>query len=96
MAYRSKSYTYSGGDVIFPIPFDYIKENDIYVFINGNPTTDFIIENHQVKLTVVPSVLPATILIKSQTNITSAVTEWQDTSLLDDLNLTLSSTQLLK
>ena len=95
MAYRSKSYTYSGGDVIFPIPFDYIKENDIYVFINGNPTTDFIIENHQVKLTVVPSVLPATILIKSQTNITSAVTEWQDTSLLDDLNLTLSSTQLL-
>lgn len=95
MAYRSKSYTYSGGDVIFPIPFDYIKENDIYVFINGNPTTDFIIENHQVKLTVVPSVLPATILIKSQTNITSAVTEWQDTSLLDDLNLTLSNNQLL-
>ena len=95
MAYRSKSYTYSGGDVIFPIPFDYIKENDIYVFINGKSTTDFIIENHQVKLTVIPSELPATILIKSQTDITSAVTKWQDTSLLDDLNLTLSNNQLL-
>ena len=95
MAYRSKSYTYSGGDAIFPIPFDYIKENDIYVFINNSPTTDFIIENHQVKLTVIPSELPATILIKSQTDITSAVTKWQDTSLLDDLNLTLSNNQLL-
>ena len=95
MTYRSKSYTYSGGDAIFPIPFDYIKENDIHVFINDISTTDFIIENHQVKLTVIPSELPAKILIKSQTDITTAVTQWQNTSLLDDLNLTLSNNQLL-
>ncbi len=95
MTYRSKSYTYSGGDAIFPIPFDYIKENDIHVFINDISTTDFIIENHQVKLTAIPSELPAKILIKSQTDITTAVTQWQNTSLLDDLNLTLSNNQLL-
>ena len=95
MAYRRKSYTYSGGDAIFPIPFDYIDEKNIFVFINEEKTTDFIIENHQVKLTKIPEALPATVLIVSKTNIDTSIVEWQDAAALEEENLMLANDQLL-
>ena len=95
MAYRRKSYTYSGGDAIFPIPFDFIEENDIFVYIDNKPTTDFVIENHQVKLTVIPQELPVTILITSKTDIDDSIIEWQNTASLNEENLTLANNQLL-
>lgn len=95
MPYRRKSYTYSGGDAIFPIPFDFIEENDIFVYIDNEPTTDFIIENHQVKLTAIPQELPVTVLVESKTDIEDSIIEWQNTAFLDEENLILSNNQLL-
>ena len=94
MAYRRKSYTYWDGDAIFPIPFEYLEQDDILVFINDEPTTDFIIENTQVKLNNVPAEVPAIIKIVSATDIDKAIVDWENVSSLDEDNLILSDNQI--
>lgn len=94
MSYRRKSYTYEDGDAIFPIPFDYIEQDDILVFINDEQTTDFVIENTQVKLNNKPIETPAIIKIVSVTDIDKAAVEWENVSSLDEDNLILSDNQI--
>lgn len=94
MAYRRKSYTYWDGDAIFPIPFEYLEQDDILVFINDEPTTDFVIENTQVKLNNVPAEVPAIIKIVSATDIDKAIVDWENVSSLDEDNLILSDNQI--
>ena len=94
MAYRRKSYTYWDGDAIFPIPFEYLEQDDILVFINDEPTTDFVIENTQVKLNNIPTEVPAIIKIVSATDIDKAIVDWENVSSLDEDNLTLSDNQI--
>ena len=94
MAYRRKSYTYWDGDAIFPIPFEYLEQDDILVFINDEPTTDFVIENTQVKLNNIPTEVPAIIKIVSATDIDKAIVDWENVSSLDEDNLILSDNQI--
>lgn len=94
MAYRRKSYTYWDGDAIFPIPFEYLEQDDILVFINDEQTTDFVIENTQVKLNNIPTEVPAIIKIVSATDIDKAIVDWENVSSLDEDNLILSDNQI--
>lgn len=50
MAYSKITYTYSGGAKIFSIPFPYIKDSDIYVFVNNTSITNFTINNKEVTI----------------------------------------------
>lgn len=94
MAYRRKSYTYWDGDAIFPIPFEYLEQDDILVFINDEQTSDFVIENTQVKLNNIPTEVPAIIKIVSATDIDKAIVDWENVSSLDEDNLILSDNQI--
>lgn len=85
------------GDV-YNIPFSYMKESEISVYINDEPITawEFLNES-QIKINEMPSEIPADAIvsIRRTTDITKKVVDYTNQSMLKKENLNLSQNQLL-
>ena len=95
--YYSRIDTTLNGDV-YNIPFSYMKESEISVYINDEPITawEFLNES-QIKINEMPSEIPADAIvsIRRTTDITKKVVDYTNQSMLKKENLNLSQNQLL-
>lgn len=95
--YYSRIDTTLNGDV-YNIPFSYMKESEISVYINDEPITawEFLNES-QIKINEIPSEIPADAIvsIRRTTDITKKVVDYTNQSMLKKENLNLSQNQLL-
>ena len=95
--YYSRIDATLNGDV-YSIPFSYMKENEISVYINDEPITawEFLNES-QIKINEMPSEIPADAIvsIRRTTDITKKVVDYTNQSMLKKENLNLSQDQLL-
>ena len=95
--YYSRIDATLNGDV-YNIPFSYMKESEISVYINDEPITawEFLNES-QIKINEMPSEIPADAIvsIRRTTDITKKVVDYTNQSMLKKENLNLSQNQLL-
>ena len=95
--YYSRIDTTLNGDV-YNIPFSYMKESEISVYINDEPITawEFLNES-QIKINEMPSEIPAgaIVSIRRTTDITKKVVDYTNQSMLNKDNLNLSQDQVL-
>ena len=95
--YYSRIDATLNGDV-YNIPFSYMKESEISVYINDEPITawEFLNES-QIKINEMPSEIPADAIvsIRRTTDITKKVVNYTNQSMLKKENLNLSQNQLL-
>lgn len=94
MKYSEITYTYNGGDTIFGIPFEYIKKDFIFVFVNENLLdNDYEIENQSVILNI--KLEPGTkIKIQRKTDLKELV-DFTSRNNLKSYDLNLAFTQML-
>lgn len=95
--YYSRIDTEFNGDV-YSIPFSYINENEINVYINDELWEDWEFLNaSQIKLLELPSDLPANsiITIQRNTNIEEKVVDFTNNTMLSESALDLSNDQFL-
>lgn len=95
--YYSRIDTTLNGDV-YNIPFSYMKESEISVYINDEPITSWeFLNESQIKINEMPSEIPADAIvsIRRTTDITKKVVDYTNQSMLKKENLNLSQNQLL-
>ena len=95
--YYSRIDTTLNGDV-YNIPFSYMKESEISVYINNEPITAWkFLNESQIKINEMPSEIPADAIvsIRRTTDITKKVVDYTNQSMLKKENLNLSQNQLL-
>lgn len=86
---------YEGGDKIFLIPFSYIKQDDIKVYINGVLTTSYSFNNAQAIAINGSLEVGDKVFIERVTDNLNNVTEFSNLSLLKNVNLNMQTKQLL-
>ena len=93
MALSNVTYTYSGGAKLFSIPFDYIKNSDIVVFVNNVVINTFTIDNKIVTITSALSGGDRVSLYRNTEKNAPAV-QFKNAGGLDSAQLDLNSEQL--
>lgn len=95
--YYSRVDATLNGDV-YNIPFSYIKENEISVYIDDEPITSWeFLNESQIKINEIPSDVSADAIvsIRRTTDITKKVVDYTNQSMLKKENLNLSQNQIL-
>jgi len=94
MANSYKIYTYTTGDAIFSIPFDYINKNHLFVFLDGTPTSEFtFLDSRTIRLNTPPA--PGTVVgIYRLTPEDELLVKFKNTSDLSEDNLNTFQQQL--
>ena len=95
--FYSRVDTMLNGDV-YSIPFSYIKEEEIQVYIGDELYTDwYFLNDSQIKINNLPSDLPSNTIVSVRrlTDISKKEVEYTNNTLLNKENLNLSQDQLL-
>lgn len=95
--FYSRNDTTFNGDV-YSIPFSYIKENEINVFINDELYNEWeFLNESQIKLTQTPTNLPdnSIVSIRRITDITEKIVNYKNNTILSKVPLNLAQDQLL-
>jgi hypothetical protein len=95
--FYSRNDTTFNGDV-YSIPFSYIKENEINVFINDKLYNEWeFLNESQIKLTQTPTNLPdnSIVSIRRITDITEKIVNYKNNTILSKEPLNLAQAQLL-
>ena len=91
--YARTDYEYDGGDAYFTVPFDYIKKDYIYVYINDEETENFT-WNTSTQIIVNDDITTGDIItIKRITPIDDKLVTYTNTSILDKDTLNLAQDQ---
>jgi len=96
MVYSYVEHVYAGA-ISYYVPFSYIDEKDIAVYINGVKQSDtyyYWVSDFQLNITV-PMSLGDIIKIKRETSVTDPIVDYVSGSILDEKSLDLSNTQML-
>jgi hypothetical protein len=92
--YARQSYTGDGATDTFTVPFDYIAQGDVKVYVDGVEDTSVTWVNAtQVQLSSTPAVA-ATVLIQRITQKTSRLVDYTNSSVLDEATLDKDSNQM--
>ncbi len=95
MSYSKITYTYNGGDTVFSIPFEYIKKEFIYVYVNNELLTDdyYVIDSQSVIINKSIEI-DSNVTIQRKTDLISLV-NFTGRNNLKSFDLNLAFTQIL-
>jgi len=96
MAYSYIEEVYTG-DATFTIPFDYIKKEDVHLYINGieKPFSDMTWVSDSI-ITVTSSLVENDVVkIARDSNVSTPVVDYQQTTVLDEVTLDLPVKQYM-
>lgn len=95
MTYSYVQYTYTSGTPTFVVPFDYLDEDYVSVYIDGVLTTGYTWpSSSSIQLTANPAA-GSTVLIRRDTEKANKLVDFTNTSSLDETNLDNNTDQML-
>jgi len=94
MSYSQIEYTGNGSAVNYSIPFNYISQSHVKVFVNTVLVTNYTFTSTNIITFSIAPVNGAIILIKRETPLDNPIVEFQDGSTLTEDDLNKSATQV--